>query len=199
MQIGENKSARTTLTVFMSITMLVVIFLVSGSNYYNQEVNLRTLHEAQEDVNKIIFEKFQKTIVEKAGVVQASVDAQKELFKMIMDSKSGKEGGTLAKFIQEHNPNPDQALTETSQQFKDIMISIEGLRQEFSNAQERSRDIEREHKRLISGFWTSKILPIFGANMEPLKTQIITSTNTENVFTTGRDDNPIDPFNKLKK
>ena len=184
--------------IISSAIFIAVVFVISGASYYNREVNLRTLHGAQEDVNRIIFEKFQKTIVEKAGVVQASVEAQKELFSMIMGSKSGK-GEALVKFVQEHNPNPDQALTETSQQFRDIMVSIEGLRGEFSNAQIKSRDIEREHAGLINGFWSRKMLVLFGANIEPLKTRIITSTDTEDVFATGKDDTPIDPFNKLKK
>ncbi|MDP6442821.1 MAG: hypothetical protein QF805_03420 [Pirellulaceae bacterium] len=183
--------AGTGFKILIACIVLIVIPAVSfvgcGTSVYNQEVQLRNLHEANEDANKVVYNKFQKVIQEKAGVVNASVDAQERLFALIMNSKSGQGGGHLMKFIHENNPNPDQALTETSKQFKDIMVSIEGLRTEFEKVQKRSLDIERQHKDILGGFWSSKLLAAFGGDSTKLETQIVVGPETTDAFETGQD------------
>jgi len=193
-----SSGLKAAIVVLILLVVPTLSFVGCGISVYNSEVSLREDHNAQEDVNRIVFEKFQKIVVEKAGVVKASVEAQKELFGLIMNSKSG-GGGSLMNFIHEHNPNPDAALTETSKQFRDIMVSIEGLREEFARAQKRSREIEANHTKLLKSFVSSQMVSLFGGDMTPLETQIITSTRTEEVFTTGIDDQSLDPFNTLEK
>lgn len=188
--------------VLLSLLAILVVptiaFVGCGVYYYNEEVGLRTAHEANEDANKIVYNKFVNVISEKAGVVNASVDAQKELFAIIMNSKKGTTG-TLLNFIHQHNPNPDQALTETSAMFRDLMASIEGLREEFAKVQKKSRDIEREHTNLIGSFFPKNIfLPMFGANTEPLETQIVVGPETDDAFN-GGGDKGINTRDLLKK
>jgi hypothetical protein len=185
---------------------LVVAAVLSGGAYYlygvscfNSEVALRNEHKAQGDVNQVVYDKFHKTITEQAGVVMASQDSIKELFKIIMDSKSGKAGaGKLVSFIREHNPNPDKALVENGLKFTKLMASIAGLREEFARAQKRSLEIERNHNDLIKGYWSRKMIINFGGDVTPLETQLVTSERTEGAFATGKDE-ALDPFGKNKK
>jgi hypothetical protein len=165
---------------------------------FNREVALRNEHKAQGDVNQVVYDKFHKTITEQAGVVMASQTSIKELFKIIMESKSGKASGSLVNFVREHNPNPDRSLLENGQKFTKLMASIAGLREEFARAQKRSLDIEREHNNLIKGYWSRSAIVKFGGDVTPLETQLVTSDRTEGAFATGKDE-ALDPFGKNKK
>lgn len=174
--------AKILIALFLAFTVPVFTFIGCGTSYYNTEVSLRNAHEANEDANRVVYNKFVNILQEKAGVMNASVDAQKELFETIMNSKSGQGGGALVKFIHEHNPNPDAALTETSRQFTMIMNEISGLREEFARIQKKSLQIEKDHKDLVNGFFSGKMLFVFGGDRTPLETNIVTGTETEEAF-----------------
>ena len=89
------------------------------------------------------------------------------------------------KWITESNPEFDASV------YKDLMNSIEVLRNEFTNNQARMLDIIREHKSLCETFpsrW-------FISNKTPIEYEVISSTISKQVMETRLDDD-IDLFKK---
>lgn len=168
--------------IAVAAAVVVVVLVAAATTSYNQQISLRNAHEANEDANQVVYTKFVNILQEQAGVVNASVEAQKELFALIMNSKSGQGGGAMIKFIREHNPNPDAALTETSKQFTSIMNEISGLREEFARAQKKSLQIEKDHKDLVQGFFSSRLIAMLGGDLAPLDTNIVTAPETAAAF-----------------
>ena len=168
-----------------------IVFVAGIPGVYDEAIQYRNLHEANEGANKVVYNKFLTVLTTKGKITTASVEAQQDLFATVMNSKQ-KSAGALLNFLHEHNPNPDQALTKTSELFKDMMASVEGLREEFARVQKKSLDIEREHKNLIQGFWTSMQLSWTSADMTPLETQIVTAPETEEAFSGQGGEKPID-------
>lgn len=184
----------------LAAVALLISAVFVGAYYYNREVDLREAHKAQEDISMAQFDKFKKTVMEKAGVTKASTETQKELFEIIMNSKSkSDEKGALVSFVHEHNPNPDGALESINQQYNDLSVAIEGMRDQFYRAQMKSRDIEREHAKLVRGFFAGTFISMVGGDTTPLDTNIITSTATDEVFESGKDDEILDPFGTMEK
>lgn len=182
-----SKKLAVILSVVGCSLLCFIMFFGVGISTYNSEVSLRNQHEAIQKNNQVLFSKFVSIVTEKAGVVVANKEAQKELFNVIMSSKTGNTGGVLAQFIQQHNPNPDQALVETSKQFADLSSSIEGLRNEFASGQTIALQVEKDHNDLLKGFVSSKVLTLFGGNKTPLKTQLVVTSDTSEAFSTGVD------------
>ncbi len=182
------KGALITVAVLLvAVGLGAAVYWGYGISCYNEEVQLRNEHEANEKANQVVYTKFTRTVIEKCGVQNASVQAQKDLFAIVMNSKSG-VSGALANFISQHNPNPDVALSETGAGFRSIMASIEGLREEFARVQKRSLAIEQTHKDLLGGYISGGMVRRFGGNMEPLVTQIIKSPEATRAFATGVDE-----------
>jgi hypothetical protein len=65
-----------------------------------------------------------------------------------------------------------------------VQNAIEGQRTNFANDQKQMLDIKREHDTLRTTFPGS----IFLGNVKELEIKLVTSTRTENAFSTGKDD-----------
>lgn len=174
--------------IFVGVSVLCIAMIFGGSilSVLNANADLRAQFSAQEDNNQIVFDKFKKILQEKAGVVNASQASLRELYGIVMSSKQGVDGAGLMKFIQQHNPNPN--FGDQTALFKDLMVSIEQLRNEFAREQQKSRSIQQEHDRLRTRPISGTLLSIFSDN-SPLETNIITSSETQETFESGTDNN----------
>ena len=153
-------------------------------NYNNQEIKLRTEAETQRSKVEGVHDKMWKVIQQKAQVTDEYKDAFSEIYPAIMEGRySVSNDGSLMKWVTEQNPNFDTSL------YKDLMQSIEILRTEFQNNQERMLDIVREHQVYISIFPNR----LFISNKTPIEYTVISSTITKDVMKTGTDDN-VDIF-----
>lgn len=172
----------------VGVLMVLGLFVAGGLvmtffNYKNQAVQLENLAKAAQDDNKVVFDKTWKVLQQKAGVTDKYSESFKSIYVDLMDARYGaedKNGSPLFKFIRESNPNFDQAL------FLDLSRSIESLRNEFANSQKRLIDIKREHDNLRTVFPGSLFLSFAG--VRELEITIVTSSKTEKVFQTGKED-----------
>jgi len=171
---------RVLFALFLIAAVVAIVLVGMNWHYDNKEVSLRNQATAQQDVNKVIYDKVWKVIAQKAQLPERAKNDFKEVYVDLMDARYASGGGSLMKWIQEQNPSFDvqQGL------YQDIANSIEGLRAEFSNVQAKLIDIKREHDDIRlrkPGKW-------FVGNVEELEIQLVTSTKTEETFDSGVED-----------
>lgn len=166
--------------------ILVISYIGMKFSYQNKEIELRNQAKAQQESNKVIYDKVWKTIAQIAQVADKYENAFKEIYVKVMDARYGKEGDQLLfKFVQEQNPNFSTEL------YSQITDAIRANRAEFANVQKRLIDIKREHDNIrmtFPGSW-------WNGDKPEIVLQIVTSTKTEKAFSTGKEDD-INVFSK---
>jgi len=168
------------------IAVLVVVF--TGIGAVNREVELRNQAVAQEKANGVIYDEVWKVLQTKACILEKFADDFKTIYGTIMEDRyKGEQNGPgpTFKWIQEHNPN------FTPEMYKDLSIAVEAYRGKFSRVQQKLIDIKREHDNLrmkIPSCW-------FVGGKPELKITIVTSSKTQRVMESGKEDN-IDLFQK---
>jgi hypothetical protein len=185
-------------TVTAVVLGIVLFFsaVIFGSyiNITNTEVQMRKRVEAQQDVTRANFDKMFKVIAQTAQVpeqlMQKSKEAFKEIYTPLMEGRySNERGGALMSWIQESNPQFD--LNAIAPLYEKLQIAIEANREAYFLEQKKLIDMHREHSTYISMFWQKMFLP---ASIQPVDIIIITSSNTEKVYETGKEDE-INIFN----
>jgi hypothetical protein len=173
------KNAKLFILLAATVVTILVGYIGMKWHYENKEQKLRNLCSAQQDVCKLVFDETWKIISQKAQVAEKYKGAFKEIFPALMEGRYGNErGGALMSFIHESNPSFDVSL------YKDLSNSIEAQRHKYTSAQTRLRDIKREHDDIR----TTNPGKIFVGKAEELKIVLVTSTKTEGVYESGKDD-----------
>lgn len=171
-------------SALIAISVATVFVLWGATTYFslsNQEIDLRTQIEAQQKDNQNIYDKTWKIISQQANVADQYKSGFNEVYSTIMSDRyqnSGNKDGSLMKFIQEHNPDFSPSL------YQKVSDSIEVQREEFANTQTKILDLNRQHDALIQ----KGLGPIFLANRKHINVDIVTSTRTNNAFSTHVDD-----------
>jgi len=164
--------------ILIIVGIIALLGLVMYFSYSNKEISLRNQSDAQIGKIEGVYDKMWKVIQQKAKVTSEYKEAFKEIYPELISGRYS-EGEELMKWIQEDNPDFDASL------YKDLMQSIEILRTEFQHAQERELDIIREHENLRQKFPGS----LFVGKREKIEYNIISSTQTKTIMTTGLEDN----------
>lgn len=159
---------------------LMATFVFPLLGFYNTEATLRTSYEAKTDANKADFDNVWKTISQVAQVPAQYKSDFAEVFGTIMDARYEKGDGTLMKWIHEQNPTFDSSL------YAKVQTVVESTRASWTTRQKELRDIKREHDQLLRtfpGVFFNLVL-----QRAELPVVLVTSTRTEESFTTGTDD-----------
>ena len=173
----------------VGIVAVVLGAIVFGMyiSYTNGEITMRNQTVAQQDVTKANYDKMFKTISQVAQVPEQFMEKSKEAFKEIypelMEGRYGDaRGGALMSWVQESNPNFDMAAS--AKLYENVQIAVEANREEYFVEQKKLIDLQREHKTYIEKFPAR----LFLGGMQPVEITVITSTITEKVYDTGKDD-----------
>ena len=165
------------------IVLLLVIILVGMYwGYNNKEIALRKKATAQEENITAVHDKMWKTIQQSAGVAKEYASQFDSIYTHIMEGRysgQGQADGSLMRWIQESNP------AFTSELYSELQVQIEALRDEFADNQKLMLDIIREHETLCEQFPSR----FFISNKTPIVYEVISSTQTQDVLVTRRDDN----------
>jgi hypothetical protein len=181
-----NKYLAIGISAIVIVVLCLSVFFM-GVGYKNDEVELRNQAVAQQESNKVIYDKVWKVISQKAQIADKYQTSFKEIYGSIMDSRYQGEAkqAPLFKFVAEHNPNFSTKL------YEDLSDAIEANRAEFARVQNRLIDIKREHDNLRMKFPGSA----FVGDKPELKIEIVTSGKTKETFNTG-EENDVNLFNK---
>lgn len=169
----------TILICFAGFAILIGCLIGYCWTTVNKEVDLRVKIENLDKLNTVTFDTMWKTISQKTQIV----DKYKDDFKAIWpDLIAGRyQGASLMKWIQERNPEYDSSL------YKDLMVTVESQRNKVAQGFQQVLDMKREHDGLIRRPASKFVLGIFGST-EPTNPVIVTSTRTNETFSTGTDD-----------
>lgn len=172
----------------LSIIVLVVVAVVLGCSYFGISISYNNTHAeihnqagAQQKANEIIYDEVWKVLQSKAGILDKYAKDFKGVYTSIMDQRyQGENSGQspMFKWIQERNP------TFSVEMYKDLSVAIEAYRGKFSRVQQKLVDIQREdnnlHTKAPSNWFVGK--------KKDLDITIVTSSKTEQVFSTGKED-----------
>ena len=169
------------------VVLFAIIMAVNIVGTLDKENSIRQLVVAKQTDNKSEMDAMWKTIEQSAQVTQAQKDALVEIFNGYAQNRTT-EGGGIMKWIQESVPNVDTST------FNNLQNIITSKRDGFARRQKELLDFSREHNTLLGNVWTGFICRTFGR--DKIEVTIVTSTRTEESFTTGKDDNVTLPIGK---
>jgi len=169
--------------VLLGIVMVIGIFISTS----NREATLRTAIEAKQKDNTSEFDNMYKKISQVAQVSEKQMSILKDIFVAHASARTGNDGGSLMKWVQESVPNID---TSTMNNLQNI---ITGSRDAWTMRQKELIDLSREHTKLLRIFPSNVILSMLGR--KEINITIITSSRTTAAFETGKDDD-MDVFKK---
>lgn len=160
--------------VFLGITGMIMYI-----SYDNKYVTLNNLYEAQVAQDKLIHDEMWKILQQQAGVTENYSESFNKNYTNIMNSRN--YGGEMMKWITESNPTFDTKL------YDKLMTSIEVYRTKFTMVQSKLISIHNEMKNLLTLFPSRFFVSTIGGHVLP-ELNIVTSSRTDAVFTTGKDD-----------
>lgn len=179
-----NGKQITLLSIGLSALAAVLIIALIWISLSNREVRLRNQIGAQQDSNKVVYDKTWKIIKEQAGIADQYREAFKDVYPALMEGRYGNErGGALMSFIKEHNPTFDASL------YKQVSNSIEAQRTTFTYEQRKLRDLKNAHDSLLDTFPGSILL----AGRPKVAVTLVTSDKTEGTFSSGKDNETFVP------
>lgn len=166
------------------VILVVTIITIGGSliGSYNQAATLKNTYEAKVSANEAEFDNMKKKICQVAQVSDSQMNKLKDIFTSYADARTGKgnNGDTLMKWIQESIPNIDTST------YKNLQNLIVESRNGWTMRQTELVDYSRQYNQLLVTFPTNIILKTLG--FEKIVPKIITSSDTEKAFATGKDD-----------
>lgn len=174
-----KKGTKITLIVLAIVALLAVVVGSYAVKTVNTEISLRTAIPAQVDNVDLFYTKMWETLQTKASVTQKYATDVTKFQKDIMEGRYS-TGDKMMMWIQESNPTFDQSM------YKDLMASIEGLREGFFIEQSKLRDMKRTHDNLILMFPSR----IFVGKKEPIEVQLLVNEATKEARSTGIDKSP---------
>ncbi len=160
------------------IVFLAIVGVTMYITYSNKYVALNSAYEAQVSNDKIVYDEVWKVIKQQAGVSEKYSDDFRKNYTSIMQSRN--YGGEMMKWITESNPNFTPDL------YAKLMNSIEVQRSKFTENQRKLISIHQELRNLLLMFPSSLFLS--GKTLPDISASLVTSTQTEEVFNTGKDD-----------
>lgn len=165
--------------------------LFAGGSYVigikNDEFKLAGAVMAQQKYCMTVLDRNRKTAQQKAGIAEAGSEKFKEIYMGIMDGRYKVGSGQVFQMIKESNPVFSMEL------YTDLSRAVEAMRNEYMAEQKKLIDMNREHHNLLGVFPGSLVLSFFGA--KEIDITIVTSTDVENIYKTGKEDN-VDLFPK---
>ena len=162
----------------ISVLTFIILFSMNMS-VENSEIDLREKTIAQNKKCEAYFDKMWKILKQLAGVTDQYKSAFMEIYPKIIAGRYSQGDGSLMKWIQEHNPNFDTSM------YKKLMNSIEVERTGFYNEQTVLIDLQREHKVFLQKAPNRWFLD---NNLKPVEIKVITSSKTDEVYRTGKED-----------
>lgn len=162
---------------------VLLLLIIMYFSYNNREIALRKEAEAQKGKIETVHDTMWKTLKQEAGVTEKYRETFEKIYPELIAGRYNGKSGSLMKMIQESNPQFDTKL------YDKLMQSIESQRAYFATSQQRMLDIIRERETLTESMpacW-------FVRNKSKITYEVISSTVTQDVLRTRREDN-IDLF-----
>jgi hypothetical protein len=172
-----------TLGVVVLVLLFVSIGVGSAISFSNSQIELRNQFDQKFSERTTFYDKMYKTISQKTQIALKNDSSFRENINIIMSGRKDGEN-IMMKWVKETNPNSDYAQASL---YKDLSRAVEAQREGFFVQEKFMQDIVLQHSNLIQRFPGSFYNLFFGYKKIDYKP--ITSTITDEVIKTGKDDN----------
>ncbi len=167
-----------------ALVLFVVIFIGSTISFSNKEITLRNQFEQKFQERTTFYDKMWKTLSQKSQIAVKNDSSFRNNVNIIMSGRKDAQG-IFMKWITESNPNAN--YSEVSILYQDLSRAVEAQREGFFVQEKYMQDIKMQHSNLIQKFPGSLYNVFF--SRQAINYTPITSTITDEVIRTGKDDN----------
>lgn len=179
-----NKKFIIKIAIGLAAFLLIVITFGNFISFSNDEITLRNSFKQKYDERTAFYDGMYKTLSGKSQVALKNDSSFRQNIDIIMSAR--KDAPQLfMKWVTESNPNAN--YSEVADLYKDLSRAIESKRDGFFVEEKMMQDIVMQHNNLIGKFPGSFYNIFMGR--KSLEYKPITSTLTDNVMKTGKDDN----------
>ena len=166
------------------ISILMLVFAVIGT--FNSFSRVETKVVAIQTDNKNVLDNTRKSIREAGAVSAQEVEALEKIIVGYAEARGeGGNGGdnNVVSIGMVKEAVPSITSIETLKRLQNIVVAG---RREWQAAQTKLIDVKREGDEMLAVFPSGPILRMFGK--KPIEITVVTSTETEGNFQTGKDD-----------
>lgn len=177
----------------IAVAVIGIIFAASlaiwGISLNNQEVDIRTRIEAKQKDNKNQLANTKAKIIQTGQVSEMEADTIMNTIVKYAQARGGNSGGSLIGMVKEAVPTVN--LTT----LRNLQNIIESSRNSFAFNQTELLSLAQQHTKLLRTFPGNLLFGLLGR--KEIDVTIVTSTEVEEAFRTGKDDN-LSVFSKKK-
>lgn len=178
-----KKSKIIWLSVIAGIAILTGVLASNIIGFGNTENELRAGFEQKIDERTAFYDKMWKVLSDKSKITLKMDTSFHKMINTIMSNRKDGEG-VFMKWITESNPGV--TFDKVADMYQSLSRTLEAEREGFFVQEKVLQDIVKQHKILITNF-PGKLYNMF-YDKEILVYKPITSTRTDDVMKTGKDD-----------
>lgn len=179
--------------IFGAIAVVLVIFVLSMwswvGGFYDKANASRLAATARDQEAQQVYNNVWTTISGKAKVSEKYADDFKAMFIGGNDARYKDKQNMAMMWIQEANPNLDPSL------YRELSQTIESKRNEYLGMVKTQISVAQEHNKLVTS--SGSMVPCFVLGFlgnhrnvcDTVAVRQVTSTRTQDAFTSGKDDN----------
>ncbi len=173
-----------TLSIIAGFIILGIIIAANFVSFSNEEITLRNKFDQKYQERTAFYDKMWKTLSQKSQIALKNDSSFRQNVNIIMAGRKDAPQ-VFMKWITESNPNAN--YSEVSVLYQDLSRAVEAQREGFFVEEKYMQDIVMQHSNLILRFPGS--LYNWFLDRDKLVYKPITSTITDEVMKTGKDDN----------
>ena len=169
----------TIIGIVLALLVVGIGFFSMSIGYKNDEVKLRNLITSKQNMNVVDHDNTFKKISQGAQVTKKFAEDFDKVYSNIMDKRyKGNVENAFFNVVKEHNPEFSNDL------YKELVKTINASRDDFTERQRELTAMGKQHNDLLTVFPGS----FFLSDIEPIEIQLVSSTHSQEVFKTGKDD-----------
>lgn len=173
-----------TISIILGVLITGIVIFSGFISFSNEEITLRSSFKQKYDERTAFYDNMWKTLSQKGQIAVKNDSSFRKNIDIIMSGRKDSQG-LFMKWVTETNPNAN--YSEVADLYKDLSRSVEAKREQFFVEEKYMQDIVMQHTNLIQRFPGSLYNWFYGRQMLVYKP--ITSTLTDEVMKTGKDDN----------
>lgn len=177
---------KNTLVVLGCIAAFITVLFIGGGiavGAYNGASSLKNTYEMKVKSNSAEFDNMFKKLKQVVQIPEQKKQAFREVFENYAKERSTGGDKQIMTWITEAVPNVDLNI------YDQILNIITGSRDSWTMKQTELVSIAEQYNRKLSVFPSNVILGVFG--FEKIDPKVITSTHTDEVFASGKDDDVL--------
>ncbi len=179
-----NTKTIITIGSILIVVMFIITLIANMVSFSNNEIEYRNTFKQKYDERTSFYDKMWKTLDQKSQIALKNDSSFRKNIDIIMSGRKDAQG-IFMKWITETNPNAN--YSEVAALYKDLSRAVEAQREGFFVRELYMQDVVKQHSNLIGKF-PGSFYNMF-LNRKPLEYKPITSTITDEVIKSGKDDN----------